>query len=77
MWRLAINATKDNAPQKAVVLPPINEVIDLHSTHLSMARRHLLLIITVLLGTAAIGVVVLAACARRRFMEPFLWPLCG
>ena len=25
----------------AVVLPPINEVIDLHSTHLAMARRHL------------------------------------
>jgi hypothetical protein len=39
-----------------VVLPPINEVIDLHSTHLTMARRHLPLpIMAVLLGTAAIG----------------------
>ena len=40
-----------------VVLPPINEVIDLHSTHLALARRHLPLpIMAVLLGTAAIGV---------------------
>ena len=57
MWRAAINATKDNAPLMAVVLPPINEVIDLHSTHLAMARRHLPIpIMTVLLGTAAIGI---------------------
>jgi hypothetical protein len=53
----AIEATQDNAPLRAVVLPPINEVIDLHSTHLAMARRHLpVLIMAVLLGTAAIGV---------------------
>jgi hypothetical protein len=41
----------------AVVLPPLNEVIDLHSTHLAMARRHLPIpIMAVLLGTAAITV---------------------
>jgi len=41
----------------AVALPPINEVIDLHSTHLALARRHMPIpIIVVLLGTAAIGV---------------------
>ena len=34
MWKSAINATQDNAPLMAVVLPPINEVIDLHSMHL-------------------------------------------
>jgi hypothetical protein len=57
MWRAAINATKDRAPLMALVLPPINEVIDLHSTHLAMARRHLPIpIMAVLLGTAAIGV---------------------
>jgi hypothetical protein len=40
-----------------VVLPPINEVIDLHSMHFAMARRHLPVpIMAVLLGTAAIGV---------------------
>jgi hypothetical protein len=57
MWRSAIKAAQDNAPLMAVVLPPINEVIDLHSTHLAMARRHLPIpIMTMLLGTAAIGV---------------------
>jgi hypothetical protein len=57
MWRSGIKGTQDNAPLMAVVLPPINEVIDLHSTHIALARRHMPLpIITVLLGTAAIGV---------------------
>jgi hypothetical protein len=52
----AITATKDNAQLMAVVLPPINEVIDLHSMHLAMARRHLPIpIMAVLLGTAAIS----------------------
>lgn len=56
-WRSAISGSQDNAPLMAVVLPPINEVIDLHSTHLAMARRHLPMpIMAVLLGTAAIGV---------------------
>ena len=41
----------------AVVLPPINEVIDLHSVHLAMARRHLPIpIMTLLLGTALISI---------------------
>jgi hypothetical protein len=57
MWRSAIKATKDNAPLMAVVLPPLNEVIDLHSMHLAMTRRHLPIpIMTMLLGTVAIGV---------------------
>jgi hypothetical protein len=57
MWRSAIKATQDNAPLMALVLPPINEVIDLHSTHLATARRHLPIpIMAVLLGTAAIGI---------------------
>ena len=56
MWRSVIAGTKDNAPLMAVVLPPINEVIDLHAMHLSMARRHLPTpIMAVLLGTAAIS----------------------
>jgi hypothetical protein len=57
MWRSAIKATQDNAPLMAVVLPPINEVIDLHSMHLALARRHLPLpLMAALLGTAAIGI---------------------
>ena len=56
MWRSAITATQNNAPLMAVVLPPINEVIDLHSMHLAMARRHLPIpIMAVLLGTVAIS----------------------
>ena len=57
MWRSAVKGAQDNAPLMAVVLPPINEVIDLHSTHLALARRHMPIpIIVALLGTAAIGV---------------------
>jgi hypothetical protein len=41
----------------AVVLPPINEVIDLHSVHLAMARRHLPIpLMAAFLVTAAISV---------------------
>ena len=57
MWRSAIKGTQGTAPLMAMVLPPINQIIDLHSTHLAMARRHLPIpIMTVLLGTAAISV---------------------
>jgi hypothetical protein len=56
MWNSAISATHDNAPLMAVVLPPINEVIDLHAVHLAMARRHLPVpIMALLLGTAVIS----------------------
>jgi hypothetical protein len=57
MWKSAIEGTRDKAPLMAMVLPPINQIIDLHSTHLAMARRHLPIpIMTALLGTAAIGI---------------------
>jgi hypothetical protein len=57
MWRSAINGIQGNASLMMVVLPSINEVIDLHSTHLALARRHLPLpIVAVLLATAAISV---------------------
>ena len=71
MWRSAINASQHTAPLMALVLPPINEVIDLHSTHLAMAKRHLPLpIMAALLGTAAISVGLLGfgnGRAGRRF----------
>jgi hypothetical protein len=57
MWKSAIEGTRDNAPLMAVVLPPLNEVIDLHAEHLSLARRSLPLpIMVVLLGAVAISV---------------------
>jgi hypothetical protein len=71
MWKSAIKGTQENAPLMAVVLPPINEVIDLHSTHLAMARRHLPLpLMAVLMATAAISVGLLGfgnGRAGRRF----------
>jgi hypothetical protein len=40
----------------ALVLPPLNEVIDLHTTHVALVRRHLPLpILIVLLLTAALS----------------------
>lgn len=56
MWKSATKGTQDNAPLMSVVLPPINDVIDLHSIHLAMARRHLPVpIMALLFGTAAIS----------------------
>jgi hypothetical protein len=56
MWRAAITATQDNAPLRGLLLPSINEVIDMHSVHLAMARRHLPIpIMALLLGAAAIS----------------------
>lgn len=57
MWRAAMSGTQDNAPLMAIVLPPVNDVIDLHAIHLAMARRHLPLpIMAVLLMATAISV---------------------
>jgi hypothetical protein len=57
MWRAAITATQNDARLMALVLPPVNQVIDLHSVHLAMARRHLPIpIMALLLGTAAVSV---------------------
>jgi hypothetical protein len=71
MWRSAIKASQDNPPLMAVILPPINEVIELPSTHLAMSKRHLPLpLMAVLMGTAAIGVGLLGfgnGRAGRRF----------
>lgn len=71
MWQAAIKATQDNALLMAVVLPPVNEVIDLHATHLAMARRHLPIpIMGALLGTTAIGVALIGfgnGRVNRRF----------
>ena len=57
MWHAAVKGTDGNAPLMLVVLPPLNEVIDLHSEHLASARRHWpLSIMAVLLGATAASV---------------------
>ena len=56
MWAQALAGTKDNAPMMLLVLPPLNEVIDLHMTHVSLSRRQLPQpILIVLLGSAALS----------------------
>ncbi len=41
LWDVALQGTAGNAQLMLVVLPPLNDVIDLHTTHLSAARRHI------------------------------------
>jgi hypothetical protein len=73
MWSLALKATQDNAPLMTVVLPSLNEVIDLHTTHLAMTRRHLPFpILVVLLAGAALSYG-LVAFGAGRMGRPFSW----
>jgi len=59
MWAAAIAGTHGDAPLMNLVLPPLNDVFDLHSAHLAQARRHLPApILLVLLGAAALSLVV-------------------
>lgn len=56
LWKAALRGTEGNPPLQLVVLPSINEVIDLHTTHLSAARRHIPFVIMVaLLSCAALA----------------------
>ena len=58
MWAAALAGTAGDAPLMNMVLPPLNDVFDLHTTHLALARRHLpLAIFVVLLSTAALSLV--------------------
>jgi hypothetical protein len=54
LWDIALGGTAGNAPLMLVVLPSLNEVIDLHTTHLSAARRHIptAIMVTLLISTA-------------------------
>ena len=58
MWAQGTAGTQGDAMLMNLVLPPLNEVIDLHSSHLSLAQRRLPLpILAVLLVTAALSLV--------------------
>jgi hypothetical protein len=55
MWALGRDATQGNPPLAMLVLPPLNDVIDLHTTHVAAALRHLPLpILAVLLASTAL-----------------------
>lgn len=63
IWKAGLEGTQGNAPLAMLVLPSLNEVIDLHTTHVSAARRHLppailvglLVTVGLTLGLAAFG----------------------
>jgi hypothetical protein len=71
MWTQALAGTDGNAPLMAVVLPSINDVIDLHTTHLALAIRRLPTpILVVLLATSALSLMLVGfgnGHAGRRF----------
>jgi len=71
MWEVALQGTAGNAQLMRVVLPPLNDVIDLHTTHLSAARRHIPTAIMVALIVSAGLALALAAFGNgqvgRRF----------
>ena len=75
-------------PLMTLVLPPINDVIDLHTTHLALATRRLPLpILIVLLATSALSLVLVGfgngrsraalSAARRASMPPSSPSRCG
>lgn len=41
MWEIALQGSQGRPEVMLLVLPALNEVIDLHTTHLSAARRHI------------------------------------
>ena len=56
LWDIAIRGVSGNPQVMRLILPPLNEVIDLHTTHLAAARRHIpTAIMTALLISAALA----------------------
>jgi hypothetical protein len=70
MWTAALRGDGRTSQRIVVgVLPPLNEVIDLHTTRLAAARRHMPTAVMVLLAVAAIlahGVIGYQAGASRK-----------
>lgn len=54
MWAAAVAGGRSAMPVVAGVLPPINDVIDLHTTRIAAGRRHMPLAVTALLLISAI-----------------------
>lgn len=62
MWTAGLAGTKDNAPLAQLVLAPLNEVFDLHTSHLALVYRSL---------PRPIMVVLLAITALSLFLVGF------
>lgn len=70
-WAIAVKGTAGNADLMDVVLSPLNDVIDLHTTHLSAARRHIPVVITIALITSAAMALALAAFGNGQIGRRF------
>jgi hypothetical protein len=60
MWRAASAGSLEKPATMVVTLPPVNDVIDLHSTRVAAGKRHVPLVVMVLLvacSMLAIGVI--------------------
>ena len=71
MWRLGMEGVGTDRPFAGFMLPALNDVIDVHSEHLSSARRHVPdSILFVIVLTAAIGMAMIGydnGLVRRRY----------
>ena len=71
IWQLGIEGVGTDRELANFMLPPLNDVIDIHSEHVSTARRHIpLTILIVIVTTAAIGMGMIGydnGLARRRY----------
>jgi hypothetical protein len=71
MWKAGLEGTQGNPSLMLLVLPALNDVIDLHTEHLSGARRHIPPVILIaLLATTVVSLAVASfgnGQARERF----------
>lgn len=71
MWRAGTAGAADDRQLALLVLPPLNDVIDIHSEHLSAARRHIpVVILVVIVVLAAIGMALIGydnGLVRKRY----------
>ncbi|MCA0303182.1 MAG: DUF4239 domain-containing protein [Proteobacteria bacterium] len=73
IWKAGIDGTAGNPALALLVLPALNEVIDLHTTHLSASKRHLPVAILVgVLITAGLSLG-LAAFGHGQIGRRFAW----
>jgi hypothetical protein len=71
MWEVVLQGTAGNPQLMRMVLPPINDVIDLHTSHLSAARRHIPMVIMVALMASAALALALAAFGNGQIGRRF------
>ncbi len=71
MWDAALKGVAGDPQLMLVVLPPFNDLIDLHTTHLSASRRHIpMLVLGLLVAIAVLGFVLVGygnGLKKRRY----------